>query len=165
MSHSLQSPKWAEWITTLAQKEIQCRTVIKRKTEIKNKFKNQFGPESEVLSKAPTTIHATPETEVAPKDLQISVRTFRREPIPAPIRKAILQNDQCCQFKDPISNHICGSTRFLEIDHIQPIWAGGDNAADNLRILCSAHNKFKYAQQSGRSFNSTRVLPLEAINF
>ena len=65
------------------------------------------------------------------------------------LRKTIFSKDQCCQFKDPLTNKICGSVRFLEIDHIQPVWAGGDNSGSNLRILCSQHNKFKYAKESG----------------
>ena len=125
MSHSLEDSKWAELITTLAEKEVHRRTKIKQKPQI------EF----------------TPVTEVTP---------FTRSLIPTHIRKSILQKDQCCQFKDPLTNRICGSLRFLEVDHIQPVWAGGDNSFENLRILCSAHNKFKYARESGRHSESIR---------
>ena len=121
MSHALPDHKWAEIITALAEKEIQRRTEIKRSNQARD---NTY----------PVIKRNLPAT---------------RKAIRPNLRKTIFEKDQCCQFKDPLTNKICGSVRFLEIDHIQPIWTGGDNSADNLRILCSQHNKFKYAKESG----------------
>ncbi|MBO9666291.1 MAG: HNH endonuclease [Bdellovibrio sp.] len=47
----------------------------------------------------------------------------------------------------PLSK-ICGSTRFLQIDHRQPVWAGGTNEFQNLQVLCAQHNQYKYRQES-----------------
>ncbi len=128
MSHALPNQKWADVMTALALKEIQRRTEIKKS--------NRFAAPSktEVLSDG---------DELKP------IIPAARKAIRSNLRKTTFANDKCCQFKDPLTNKICGSVRFLEIDHIQPIWAGGDNSADNLRILCSQHNKFKYAKESG----------------
>lgn len=39
----------------------------------------------------------------------------------------------------------CGSTERLEIDHIHPVDAGGDNAISNLTVLCQTCNSVKKA--------------------
>jgi Domain of unknown function (DUF222)/HNH endonuclease len=57
--------------------------------------------------------------------------------INAPIRTA-LQNDQpCCVVPG------CGSTKFLEIDHIQPVEAKGPVKLSNLCRLCRYHHDKK----------------------
>ncbi|MEN0057252.1 MAG: HNH endonuclease signature motif containing protein [Bdellovibrio sp.] len=60
------------------------------------------------------------------------------------LKRTILQRDVCCQFKDPHTGKICGSTFGLEIDHKQPRWAEGSNSDLNLQALCKAHNNYKY---------------------
>jgi len=65
------------------------------------------------------------------------------------IRKAVLQKGQCCQFTDPQTQKICGSKNFLQIDHIKPKWAGGNDSFENLQVLCAAHNQHKYQKQAG----------------
>lgn len=63
-------------------------------------------------------------------------------------RTAILKKNPCCQFKDPVTGKVCGSTFNLEIDHRKPRWAGGDHTMDNLQVLCRAHNNHKYRKES-----------------
>jgi len=74
-----------------------------------------------------------------------------RKAIPPSVRKFILNRDKCCQFKDPLTGEICGCKRFLQVDHIQPIWAGGTNDIENLQTMCAQHNQFKYRTESGQS--------------
>ena len=62
-------------------------------------------------------------------------------------RKLVLQKDGCCQYKDPLSGKICGSTFNLEVDHKQPRWADGSHALDNLQALCKGHNNLKYKKE------------------
>ncbi len=131
MSHTLPDHQWVDVITALAENEIQRRTQIKRERPNVKKCEVQ------------RTI-----SESKNSDKRLTSPGLRKA-IKPNLRKTIFKNDRCCQFKDPLTNKICGSVRFLEIDHIQPIWAGGDNSADNLRILCSQHNKFKYVKESG----------------
>ncbi len=139
MSHALPNHKWADVITALAQKEIQRRTEIKRPTEVKKPNKAAKPNTERKLN----LVHDHKNIVIK------AMAPIARKAIKPNLRKTIFATDKCCQFKDPLTNKICGSRRFLEIDHIQPIWAGGDNSAENLRILCSQHNKFKYAKESG----------------
>lgn len=65
-----------------------------------------------------------------------------------PIKKKILDRDKKCQYKDPQTGKICGSKYYLEIDHIQPRWDNGNNSQENLRVLCSNHNKYRYKKET-----------------
>ena len=129
MSHTLPDHKWADLITALASKEIV------RRTEIKNPVKNRNISELQIIDQMETPVGTT--------------KTISIKPNIHAGRKAIHNKDKRCQFKDPLTNKTCGSVRFLEIDHIQAVWAGGNNSPSNLRVLCSQHNKFKYAKESG----------------
>lgn len=44
---------------------------------------------------------------------------------------------------------ICGSRHRVEVDHITPLFAGGSNDPSNLRLLCKAHNIWRYKQGAG----------------
>lgn len=64
------------------------------------------------------------------------------------LKKVVIGRDQHCQFVDHKSGNICGSKYFLEVDHIQPKFAGGSNQLQNLRVLCRNHNQNRYHLQS-----------------
>ncbi|OYZ23873.1 MAG: hypothetical protein B7Y39_03165 [Bdellovibrio sp. 28-41-41] len=74
-----------------------------------------------------------------------------RQAIPVNVQRQIFRRDQCCQYKDKHSGKQCGSTWRLEIDHIQPIWSGGSNKLENLRVLCASHNREVYRWQANLS--------------
>jgi 5-methylcytosine-specific restriction endonuclease McrA len=60
--------------------------------------------------------------------------------IPAAVRDAVYVRDGGqCTFT-AASGTRCESRKGLEIDHIVPVAAGGNNDASNLRLLCPAHN-------------------------
>jgi hypothetical protein len=67
--------------------------------------------------------------------------------VPTKTRRAVFQKYSCCQFQGSKSEEICGSRYKLEIEHLHPLWAGGSHDFENLTVLCSSHNKFKYQQQ------------------
>ncbi|MES2768166.1 MAG: HNH endonuclease signature motif containing protein [Bdellovibrionota bacterium] len=67
-------------------------------------------------------------------------------------KKIILSQQMCCQYKDAKTGEICKSTFALEIDHKTSRWAGGNHHIDNLQVLCSQHNKYKYQKESGVRF-------------
>jgi 5-methylcytosine-specific restriction endonuclease McrA len=122
-AHAVPEKKWSELIAYLAQKEVH------RRTTVSNRNGN-------------TTVAVVKEN--LQKKTGAGPSRFRRQPIKANIKKSILQEQQCCQYIDPISGKICGSNRFLQIDHIQSVAAGGGNERENLQVLCGAHNRFKF---------------------
>ncbi len=73
------------------------------------------------------------------------------------VKKQVLQRDQCCQYKDPYTQRLCGSRWNLHIDHIKPKWAGGADDIENLRVLCQKHNHHIYRQQAGIKSISSRT--------
>jgi len=64
------------------------------------------------------------------------------------LKRQVLLRDQCCQYKNKITGKICQSKWNLEVDHIQPLWANGTNSLENLRAICSNHNKYLYQCQA-----------------
>lgn len=138
LSHSVEGGKWADIIAYLARKEIQKKTKIKRQS--KPAIQTKPAAIIEVLN------GADKDTNLSSTKPSIAAT---RKPIAISLRKGIFTRDKCCQYRDPATNKICGATRFLEIDHVQPIWAGGTNKIENLRVLCSQHNKFKYRKEAG----------------
>jgi hypothetical protein len=71
-----------------------------------------------------------------------------RKAIPAGIRRAVFQRSRCCEQKDRNTGQVCGSRWQLQLDHIQPVWAGGQNSIENLQVLCAQHNRSKYARET-----------------
>lgn len=70
--------------------------------------------------------------------------------IPRGIRRDIERRDERrCQHLKP-DGRLCGETRFLELDHIQPYALGGGHGRENLRLLCWAHNQLRAEAQFGR---------------
>jgi hypothetical protein len=67
--------------------------------------------------------------------------------IPARERQQMKHYAKGCAYRDEKTGRRCGHTKFLERDHIEPYSQGGANTAQNLRWLCSAHNKWSYAQE------------------
>ena len=149
LSHALLDHKWADMITALAEKEIQRRTKTSNQVVAPVQAEVPMNVKEAVPAEALSQFDIKNSGEFKDVNQLKPIFPAARETIRPSLRKTVFAKDQCCQFKDPLTNKICGSVRFLEIDHIQPVWAGGDNSPDNLRILCSLHNKFKYAQESG----------------
>lgn len=68
----------------------------------------------------------------------------RSRHIPAAVRKHVWQRDGGrCQFRDPVTGKKCESEHGIEFDHVVPFAHGGEHTAENLWLLCAAHNKFK----------------------
>jgi hypothetical protein len=60
--------------------------------------------------------------------------------VPAEVKRAVWSRDGGrCQW--PIeSGGVCGCTRRIEYDHVQPIALGGTSTIENVRLLCKRHN-------------------------
>ena len=67
-------------------------------------------------------------------------RPAKADHIPAHVKRAVWARDGGkCQW--PLaSGGICGCTRRLQFDHIQPLALGGKSTIENVRLLCKAHN-------------------------
>ncbi len=61
--------------------------------------------------------------------------------IPTAIKRAVWQRDQGrYQYRDPLTNKICGSTFQVEYDHIRPWSLNGEHSVDNIICTCKIHN-------------------------
>lgn len=73
--------------------------------------------------------------------------------IPAKIRHGVFsRSDQRCSFRSE-SGRRCKETRALQIDHIKMYCHGGEHKADNLRLVCPAHNRFLAEKALGGMFS------------
>lgn len=146
IAHAVPEKNWAEALTYLAKKEVQRRTKYRTSTPAAGvppktlDMKKECKSDMEKEAKTKHDIEMAPSTEASAK--------LVRRPLSKTIQKTVLNNQKCCQFKDPITGKICGSKRFLQIDHRQSVWAGGTNDIQNLQVLCSQHNHHKYRQES-----------------
>jgi hypothetical protein len=50
----------------------------------------------------------------------------------------------------------CAETRFLQFDHIDPVARGGEATGENLRLVCSAHNRYAAERVFGAEFMSRK---------
>ncbi len=75
-----------------------------------------------------------------------------RKHVPTHVKREVWKRDGGrCQW--PLeSGGICGSTRFLELDHVVPEALGGPPTAANLRVLCRFHNQLAARQAFGDAF-------------
>ena len=66
----------------------------------------------------------------------------KRAPFHVSVRRQVwIEKQGRCQFVSPVTQVKCGSTAFLDIDHILPVSQGGTNDASNLTLACSLHNR------------------------
>ncbi|HEY1079906.1 MAG TPA: HNH endonuclease signature motif containing protein [Bdellovibrio sp.] len=132
IAHAVPEKKWSDVMTYLAQKELQRRTKVRENKIVCEERMNSSTPLSE-------KVKLTDGNAVFSARATLSVRT----------KKIVLNKNRCCQFRDPLSGKLCGSTRFLQVDHRHSVWAGGTNELQNLQTLCAEHNRHKYRKESG----------------
>jgi len=72
--------------------------------------------------------------------------------IPAHVKRAVWQRDQGrCTFVGE-SGQICGSRKFLEFDHVEPVARGGQPTVAGVRLRCRAHNQLEAERVFGEEF-------------
>jgi len=135
LSHSLPTGTWDQVLEYVADRIIASKT----------KARIQNGAES-------------PRDEVNEKDKAKSSDKNGENQMPAKfqkkrsfyqLRKDLLSRHSSCQHRDKLTNQVCTSTWQLQVDHIQPKWAGGSDEIENLRVLCAQHNRLRYREQAG----------------
>ncbi len=81
----------------------------------------------------------------------------RSRAVPRALRRAVWSRDRGrCTFVGP-DGRACGSTWDVEIDHVRPYCRGGDHRLENLRLLCSAHNR----RRAERDLGTARRAPFQ----
>jgi 5-methylcytosine-specific restriction endonuclease McrA len=86
---------------------------------------------------------ASPQSETPPKHSRY---------IPEKTKRKIWQRDQArCTFVSPVTKQTCGSQFQLQIDHIMPFSLNGPTHEENLRLVCSNHNRLLATQILGNS--------------
>ena len=84
-----------------------------------------------------------------PKSKPVEEQPHHSRYISREIRAKVWQRDEArCQYVGP-TGHVCGATRFLELDHIEPWSLGGSNDPKNLRLLCKTHNLLRARKTFG----------------
>jgi HNH endonuclease len=72
--------------------------------------------------------------------------------IPAAVKRAVSERDERrCTFVSE-SGKRCDERGFLEYDHIEAVARGGKSTAENVRLLCHAHNQHEAERAFGAEF-------------
>ncbi len=82
--------------------------------------------------------------------------SVRKRHVPAQVRRAVWERDQGqCTFVSS-SGVRCGTRRFLEFDHVDPVARGGRATVDRMRLRCRAHNQHEAERAFGKEYMARR---------
>ena len=96
-------------------------------------------------------VTASPRKDAAEADPTPSSRR-----VPDPIRRAVwIRDGGQCTFRDG-RGHRCSARERIELHHVTPFGRGGDHGADNLRLVCAAHNAHQASLDYGARFMDDR---------
>ena len=124
----------ADWVRILA---LMADDVIKKRDPLAKK-PGDLKPATQGFATTPKL--SAIENSTAGKKSSMN----KRRPIPAAVKRYILQRDgEQCQYVS-LDGRKCESRHQLELDHIKPVRHGGGNEPQNLRILCRRHNDFRH---------------------
>ncbi len=75
----------------------------------------------------------------------------RSRAIPVDVKRAVVERDGLrCSYQGPAGR--CRERRRLEFHHHEPFAVGGAHSADNLSLVCQAHNQLIARQELGAGF-------------
>ncbi|MBF0443322.1 MAG: HNH endonuclease, partial [Oligoflexales bacterium] len=120
---------------------------IKDEAEIKSS--EAKGMESEIKPE-------NPSEKMNDKSCVSKYIKYAREHIPSETRHRVtLRDEGRCTWVSPEGKR-CEARNYLQIDHIKMVCDGGSNDIENLRLLCSTHNRLEsYANLENRHLNDT----------
>ena len=122
-------------------KELECQRTESAASwdEIQKAMANEYLEKNGPLRKAKRA--SSRKTKLAPNPKP------GRQPIPAALKHQIhLRDNFQCTAANPQGSR-CDQKRWLEIDHVVTVAAGGLNTLENLRTLCSFHHQLKHASE------------------
>ena len=72
-------------------------------------------------------------------------------------REVVDRDGEQCTFIDESTGCRCTSRHRLELDHVVPRACGGTDKADNLRVVCRAHNRLYAEKVFGRAHVAQKI--------
>lgn len=140
LSHAISSNDIVDYIEYVTDRVIKQKTSVRTQSESndRDKIVKKKNASTEQKSAYCSDVKTTAIVKVKP----FSART----------KKILINKDQCCQYKDPITGRQCRSRWFLQTDHKQSQWAGGESAPENAQLLCAQHNRLKYRREAGLKY-------------
>ncbi len=147
-------------------KEAKDKNTVKRKSEdeVSYKASREPFPQNSPFPAAVTTGEtyagnqeappsqigrASTSQQVALSQPQSQIQSQSRY-IPKAIRHTVWERaGGRCEYKDRLSHRRCESRFRLEFEHCKPLAAGGKTDTDNMRVLCSEHNRLMAIQFYG----------------
>ena len=158
LSHALPGPKWQDLFLHMAKKVMKSKAPAaaskgSKASEDASKKDSNFAADLNLaaesrLPQESSLAESVSQSAPAEKPRAATPASSVRKTISLPLRKLKMAECLGCEYPLP-DGGTCGSQNFLQLDHIQPVWAGGDSEPDNLRVLCAAHNRERYRQQAG----------------
>lgn len=121
--------------------------------EIKARLSNKLGSDLSIENILVELIRSF-KSEI--KERKVTKLNENTRYVPVSIKREIMKRDHAqCSFVSAYGVR-CTQKHYLQFDHIQPFAIGGKSNLENLRLLCSAHNKARIGQtfpeKRGRSF-------------
>ncbi|WP_413612538.1 HNH endonuclease [Bdellovibrio sp. HCB-110] len=142
LSHAISSNDIVDYLEYVTDR------VIKQKTSVRVKLdnsRNNFVEQEKIVDEQNAKIRSTERKSTA---------TVEVKPFTAKIKKILVNQDQCCQYRDPVTGRRCRNQWFLQTDHKQSRWADGESVVENAQLLCAQHNRLKYRQEAGIKYLS-----------
>jgi hypothetical protein len=120
----------------------------------KNKIKNHSAADDAVSKKADQKMSLPADDK--DNSIEICTKNYSnksyRKKIPTAIYRQVIQRaGGSCEYVDPTTNKKCSSKILIQVDHIQPLAAGGTNNQENLRCLCQSHNLLAAQKYFGKA--------------
>ncbi|MBI4040285.1 MAG: HNH endonuclease, partial [Deltaproteobacteria bacterium] len=80
---------------------------------------------------------------LVPSKMESVLHTTLSRYIPMSTKQEVWKRDEGkCTYESPQGRR-CEERAYLEVDHIQPFALGGKAELENLRLLCSTHNRYR----------------------